>query len=408
MANEQPFLKSHFRDFYLKNDMPLVPEIEKREFGIGAYGKKIVRRHLAFDSARELKDFLVVNVPLYVSVSVGYYSNSHARTMNAKGWSGADLIFEFDADDLPTNCKEKHDFWECPSCKAKGHGLKKACTECGSKTLVEMWFCDECLQAAKDDTFKLVDDFLKADFGFSSKDISINASGNRGYHIYTRNKAVRELNKDAIIELSNYVTAKGLDPQFHRLRFQGRVLHGPKTSLLGWSGRLSRAVQSYLREVDPEVFAADFGFGIRKARTLLGDRGRLIAGVDRGYWDQFKLKNLDSVASAWERIAARAAVTSSAEIDTQVTVDVKKLMRLPGSLHGSTGLVAAQVSNLESFDPLKDTIAFKSGSVKVSIKRAPEFRLGDEVFGPFQNASIELPTAAAVFLIARGAAVLAE
>jgi hypothetical protein len=79
---------------------------------------------------------------------------------------------------------------------------------------------------------------------------------------------------------------------------------------------------------------------------------------------------------------------------------------MSGTLHGKTGLkkVEFPISELGAFDPFKSAVAFKSGTVSVVVSDAPEFRLDDEVFGPYKNCKIELPTAAAVLLVGKGRA----
>jgi hypothetical protein len=77
-----------------------------------------------------------------------------------------------------------------------------------------------------------------------------------------------------------------------------------------------------------------------------------------------------------------------------------------GTLHGKTGLkkIEFPVQRLSDFDPFKEAVAFKEGTVKVSVSSAPEFRIGENMFGPYKNQTVELPTAAAVLLILKGRA----
>ena len=49
-------------------------------------------------------------------------------------------------------------------------------------------------------------------------------------------------------------------------------------------------------------------------------------------------------------------------------------------------------------------VAFKEGKAKVSVSCAPQFRLGENTFGPYTNEKLELPSAAAVLLICKGRA----
>ena len=100
----------------------------------------------------------------------------------------------------------------------------------------------------------------------------------------------------------------------------------------------------------------------------------------------------------------------SAEIDTVVTTDIHRLIRLTDTLHGKTGLkkVEFPVSAIEGFDPFKRAVVFKTGSVSVLVSDAPEFRLGDEMFGPYKKQKVVLPTAAAMLLVCKGRAGVIE
>jgi hypothetical protein len=63
---------------------------------------------------------------------------------------------------------------------------------------------------------------------------------------------------------------------------------------------------------------------------------------------------------------------------------------------------------LASFDPFVEAVAFKEGMAEVNVSDAPEFRLGGKMFGPYKNEAVELPTAAAVLLVCKGRAEVAE
>jgi DNA primase small subunit len=96
-------------------------------------------------------------------------------------------------------------------------------------------------------------------------------------------------------------------------------------------------------------------------------------------------------------------------VDTVVTTDIHRLIRLPGTLHGKTGFrkVQISISSIDDFDPFKSATAFKGGTTSVLVSDAPEFRLGNEKFGPFRNQKVELPTAAALLLMCKKRAEMA-
>jgi DNA primase small subunit len=108
----------------------------------------------------------------------------------------------------------------------------------------------------------------------------------------------------------------------------------------------------------------------------------------------------------WSKIAAHCARVQYANVDTVVTTDIHRLIRLAGTLHGKTALKKVEFgsSEIEHFDPFRDAVAFKNGFISVFVRSAPEFRLGEVTFGPFRNEKVELPTAAALLLACKGRA----
>ena len=112
----------------------------------------------------------------------------------------------------------------------------------------------------------------------------------------------------------------------------------------------------------------------------------------------------------WKKIVQKAIESQSVKIDTVVTTDIHRLIRLTNTLHGKTGLkkVYVPINDVERFDPLKSALAFQGGAVKLVVSEAPEFRLGDQRYGPYSDEEVELPTAVALFLLCKGAAHLKE
>jgi DNA primase small subunit len=114
--------------------------------------------------------------------------------------------------------------------------------------------------------------------------------------------------------------------------------------------------------------------------------------------------NIDE--ETWHKLAIFGAQNQGSHVDTVVTTDLHRLIRLPNTLHGKTGLQVTSIpySSLDEFDPLADGIVFHTGQIKVYVDSAHRFRLGDASYGPFHNETIELPLAAAIFLLCKKAA----
>ena len=135
---------------------------------------------------------------------------------------------------------------------------------------------------------------------------------------------------------------------------------------------------------------------------LLHEEAILNSWKENGPWGIIK----GITPETWRQIAQYGVEKQSVKIDTVVTPDVNRLIRLPNTLHGKTGLkkVNFPIAQLEDFDPLKSAVAFKDGEVTVHVSEAPKFRVQDETFGPFERQTIKLPTAAALMLLCKGMA----
>jgi len=60
------FIRNEFQSYYKKNIVESVIDINKREFGIGDYGKKISARHLNFNSNDDLNYYLRTKTPFFI------------------------------------------------------------------------------------------------------------------------------------------------------------------------------------------------------------------------------------------------------------------------------------------------------------------------------------------------------
>jgi DNA primase small subunit len=97
------------------------------------------------------------------------------------------------------------------------------------------------------------------------------------------------------------------------------------------------------------------------------------------------------------------------ETDEPVTSDIKRLIRLPSSLHGKTGFMVMTLSRdgLDDFEPLRDAVPemFSDTPVKLEVKTPVKIKLRNEVFD-LKEGGAEVPEFAAIFLMCRRNAVL--
>jgi DNA primase small subunit len=91
------------------------------------------------------------------------------------------------------------------------------------------------------------------------------------------------------------------------------------------------------------------------------------------------------------------------KIDPQVTTDVHRVFRMPGTLNSKSGLSKAKSSDLYSFDPFVDACLLGDGNVSVRVKTPVKLKLKRNSFN-ISKESAEIPAYAAVYLMCKGLA----
>ncbi len=401
MEASREFVYQKFTDYYRDPStvIPATTLAEQREFAYLMFKERFMVRHRRFTEFKTFRSMLAETVPSDVYHSCAYYENPDFD-MDKKGWLGADLVFDIDADHIPTTCNKIHDEFRCVKCGFEGRGITPEVCPCCEATKFEtkIWACDLCIQSARDETAKLLD-MLESDFGFSQDELHVFFSGHRGYHVHIENDAVRSLDAMARKEIVDYVTGLGisvLDKEPEKKR--GKRATAKKFSLhnFGWNRRLKLGMQEFLLNATREDLKA---VGLSN-KALLENKELIIKrAINEGRWESIKGVSIQT----WLKFAEHIREIRSSKIDTVVTTDIHRLIRMNGTLHGKTGLkkIEFPAKDLQDFDPFIEAVAFKKGKVKVCVSDAPEFRLSGEKLGPYKTQTVELPVAAAVMLICK-------
>ena len=250
-------------------------------------------------------------------------------------------------------------------------------------------------------------DMLLGDLGFPESEVKVFFSGHRGYHVHVESEKVRRLNSLARKEIADNVIGLGLKPELQTLFEENQFGFGVKP--LGWSARIAEGVETLLAREEPsEIERLDLNG--KAMKSLAENKARYLESLKQRGCIAFKA-GAKREAENWYKIIQRIVALTSATIDTVVTTDVHRLIRLPRTLHRKTGFmkVATTPNRLPDFDPLKEAVAFTRGQLTVNLSRTPAFRVGDNSYGPFQPGERKkLPTAAALFLLCKGAAQVAD
>jgi len=378
------FLKNRFQEYYKNNIFELPDRFGRREFAFVTFGGKGMLRHISFDKKKNLMDFLYDKSPQHTYYSSAYYQKPNASTMQEKNWMGAELIFDLDSDHLPN---------------------------------AESLSYSEQLLKVKYEFKKLVEEFLLKDFGFDEKYLELYFSGGRGYHCHVKDPAIFDLDSNERRELVDYITGRDLRDSiiFHeqvtsKKQYRGRYypseksLKMPKPNQKGWKGRISRGIIEIVDDIknskNPKEKLMEYGVKEKDAEKLVSELSdERVKRIKEGMLDQSKTIRKFFLNSALRK----TAVTFGAgETDEPVTCDVKRLIRLPYSLHGKTGfkVVKVEIDELKTFNPLNDALAFNDDPIKININTPFNIKMANQQFN-LKTGENEVPKYLAIFLIGR-------
>ncbi len=371
------FLREKFKEYYLEYPIQLPPGFESREWGFvmfDALPKIVMYRHKSFFSRQEVIEYLRSMAPAHAFSSVAYYEHPGAGTMADKHWTGADLIFDLDADHL-RDAPESY---------------------------------PAMLANVKNETLKLLD-FLTDDFGFSEDLIDVVFSGGRGYHIHVRDQRVRTLGSAERREIVDYVSGAGLTMKPESI--SSSISEIPKEGMGGWARNINKWIVGYLRELkDPETAVNKLqeldGIGAVKARDLVN--GGLLDSVSDANIEFIRKGNIKFLKgvqrSFWNRLILKAMQEIGASVDEPVTGDIKRLIRLPTSLHGGSSMrvVPLTLETIKVFDPLKDAVVFSDKEISVAAESPASCDLRGNHF-EIEEGVNTVPEYAGVYLMCRGA-----
>jgi len=366
---EIKFLEESFKKYYFDHfDLIHVPErTSEREFGFQNFNSSMTR-HISLKDNKELHLLLMKNTPSDVYCSNAYYSFPN-QPMNEKDWKEADLIFDIDAKDLHLDCRQKHSVTKCTACNQISNS-NNHCSKCNStKIEIKSLPCNNCIDGSKKEVFKLLN-ILINDLDIEKNNIEIYFSGNEGFHVYVYNSHFQGLGSRERSELVDYIMFRGAIPEtFGMKKLKPNRTLFPEFEENGWRGRFAKET-----------------FGSKSKRSKI-----ISELISNGYSNfQKRLENLSPIIGA--------------QIDPNVTMDIHRIFRLPGSLNSKSGLSKILCTDLQKFDPYSESSFLNENTIEIIANCPKEFKLKNKKFGPYDNENITVPTFAAVYMICKNLA----
>tara|TARA_Y100000766_G_scaffold285127_1_gene306572 strand:- start:2745 stop:3845 length:1101 start_codon:yes stop_codon:yes gene_type:complete len=348
-------------------------------------------RHKGFSDINEVRNF-VCNSPFHSCFySTAYWKNPHQLKMADKGWLGADLIFDLDGDHLP------------------------GVTDRDFPGMIEV---------IQEQAWSLWNDFLEPDFGFKQEYLQVTFSGHRGFHLHYRDPKYFHLDSEARRELVSHIRGEGVE-------VTDVLSRSNQPNAVGWPKRINSGISSIVSKLDA-IYAGDTKLlttmtnnlqemldreGIRglrgkasveKLSELMQAEGRRERVLDG------RLSALNNHALLFQNILradSGVVLGSAGETDEVVTIDTRRQIRWPGSLHGKCGLRVTELP-LSRLDP-DSSNSFDCLSEGIALSREKEYELeitAEDVVARFDDRLIEatigdeltIHEAGATFLILKG------
>ena len=322
-----------FGHYYQHAPLWSPPRIKTREWMFIPFGGSPPLRHKSFSDVGQVKQFLSQRAMHSCFYSTAYWRRPYELKMADKLWQGADLIFDLDGDHLPG--VTDRDF----------PGM---------------------LAVIQEQAWSLWNDFLEPEFGFKEDYLQVTFSGHRGFHLHYRDPSLFHLDSEARRELVSHIRGEGVDVQGGLARYHDR-------DAKGWTQRIRKGMDDMistlravhrggdgasasLRTLEAELQSLQDREGntsqrsaaaIKRLAELLDHDGR----VQRLKDGKFEvLGNYQGLFLNLLKADASVVLGSAGETDEVVTIDVRRQIRWPTSLHGKSGMRVTEFG-LNRLDP---------------------------------------------------------
>jgi DNA primase small subunit len=456
------FLRKRFADYYQNSQLMMPHDFPRREWGFIFFDELpevVMRRHKAFSRESEALDYIRGMVPAHAYHSAAYYEFPGAATMKEKKWQGADLIFDLDADHLPGKVysyKGMLDNVKSETCKLldfllEDFGFSEFNTSIvfsGGRGYHIHVRDPKVLTLESAERREIVDYLsgtgLSTDFLFKPAKHKVYDDGK------FRKKELDTSRKIASFEDRSGGFGWGKRISKYLVQFLKDIPAKEETEALSIISDLIR--NYHLKKPNYDTLPEDIASHIiilKKENPKIGiDKIAQVVGINRNRVRNFlmtndmldykreatiifkKIKHLSDSPNILDRIENQGILDDSyifnaivqkaiednsinlgsAHTDEPVTADIKRLIRMPNSLHGGSGMrvVPLSLSEFRDFDPLNDALVFSEKMIEIEIisPLKPQFSNVEMKGKSFtvSEGKNSLPEYAAIYLMCRGAA----
>ena len=380
-----------FTQYYRSAELWTPPRLRTREWMFIPFGGGTPIRHKSFSDMNEVRKFICERPQHSCFYSTAYWKKPHELKMAEKDWLGADLIFDLDGDHLP------------------------GVTDKDFPTMIEV---------IQEQAWSLWNDFLQPDFGFKEEYLQVTFSGHRGFHLHYRDPQFFHLDSEARRELVSHIRGEGVE-------VSDLLERSRNPNATGWAKRVSKGINSVVAKLD-DIHRGDTNtlrIMTANLQDMMDREG--LKGL-RGKTSVEKLAELMQEPNRRERVIdgritalnnhgllfqnliradSSVVLGNAGETDEVVTIDTRRQIRWPGSLHGKSGMRVTEFplarldpSGNNSFDCLSEGIALSRDN-KVRVEMIVDdaiTRFDDRIIDASLGDIVEVHEAGATFLVLKG------
>jgi len=322
-----------FGQYYRTSEFWTPPRLKSREWMFIPFGGATPIRHKGFTDMQDVRTFLTERAMHSCFYSTAYWKRPYEMKMADKIWQGADLIFDLDGDHLPG--VTDRDF-------------------------------PAMLEVIQEQGWSLWNDFLQPEFGFDEKYLQVTFSGHRGFHLHYRDPKLFHLDSEARRELVSHIRGEGVDVQSGMSRFND-------TNSQGWSKRIRDGADGMIEKLqaisnqrgDYSSVLKDLEQGLKSQYEREGPTSQRSAASIKKLAElvnhEARVKRIKGgnfgALGAYQGLFLNLLKTDSSvvlgnagETDEVVTIDTRRQIRWPTSLHGKTGMRVSEFP-LQRLDP---------------------------------------------------------
>ncbi|MHA1947819.1 MAG: DNA primase catalytic subunit PriS [Candidatus Hodarchaeales archaeon] len=301
--NKREALKDYYNSYFDVNNLKQVIDFETfstREFGFVSLNGKFYRNY-SFEEPKQLQDFMIDRCPTDAYIGAVYDEPPTRETpIHKLQWKGHELVFDIDLTDYDAVRKYV--------CDCIGAG--QVCTRCWQLINVSIIIIDET---------------LRRDFGIN--EIVWLFSGRRGVHAWVLDAVGFNLDREQRQSIIDYLSVIRGDDETARVQDRSKLS-------VDFRKRIESTVFEYYLKNIRRKDLIELGLSASAASSIIKQLKHQEGRVDDNLAKDFnyrigKVNKYDEIIRRW-----------APRIDHKVSIDLRRLLRMPTSIHGKTGCVA--------------------------------------------------------------------